>query len=737
MGVEPAVVSIVGNDGDEDCHEGDTRSDVVIGFGSDRLTSESAGALQSQSAKEHVFIPVASSMLPGAYGMSDGLARHAHDVHGLGKQAYRSEVFSRELAHGPSPVTVQTVRSRVHAYKTMLSDAAFQQGVCASCACYHKNVELCDVHLPTATETQAPAWLGWSDDEWVLHRDVWFRQMDKALSVDTYLETYFRASMRVRAAESSVAEARINSMEAGSSPTVLIAERWLDRVRQWRQNMLDDLRLDSVSAPHSPESFWLLYVCGGPDVGKAVESSVSKSVVGLDCRMCQWCVAGFGRKDSSRKPNVEVPLLCRARGLWRGLEPAELKPLSWVERKILRLGRVYCSVKRLLRMDAVWARNNPDALPEYTTGNAVVFEQLPGMKTEIICLLPEQLAEDIAVQFVDGNEHCVACEPSLMVSLPRLRSAIWWFSTHCWEWMEATKDMELHSHDALGVHFESLLEAYRKNLGGDEEAVPGVLRAVATPMSKDHTRLQQEGPADAAEQSADETVDDKMKLPTHVGARSSRFRDSSAAVINTSDDVLSPIALWNLAMKKYDVLQQCGEIIATAESRGDLGARDQARKEEAVAVAEAVQALGKLGRRETHDMLEEYEAHRQGNSDSAKALVLKVGHRNVLLNSYDGSFWVRAFTDLFPRGGCAERYSHLSTRHASGRLWIRCLLNRADFRGWAAPWLVGCRSCSVKLCAHLTNVVLEQCNLLTLLYSSFTYSGSRLRTSRIANRCSI
>jgi hypothetical protein len=680
-------VSIVGNDGDEDRCEGDVRSDVVIGLGCDPLTSESAGALPSQPVKDHVQVSqgvltgaVAESTLREVYGISEGLARHVREEHGLDPQEYRTKVFSLALAHGPSPVAVQTTRTCVHAYKTTHSDAAFQQGVCVSCACYQKNVDLRGVYLPTATEIQAPAWLGWSDQEWVSHRDAWFRQMDKVLNIDTYLETYFRASARVRAAESSLVEARVNAAEGEPSPSVLIAERWLHRVRQWRQNMMDDLRVDSVPAPHDPSRFWLLYVRDAPGVRRDAESDFSASAVGLHCRMCRWCVSAFARKDSTRKPNVELPLLCRARGLWRGPEPAELKALSWVERKILRLGRVYCSVKRVLRMDAMWAGGNPDALPQYTTGNAVVFEQLPGVKTQIICLLPQHLAEDVAVQFVDGNEHCVACEPSLMVSLQRLRDAIWWFSTHCWEWLAATKDMELHDYDALGVHFESVLQSYRDNLGGLQVGVPAVLLAVATPMSKEHTRLQQEGPADAAGQSGDESVDGKTKLPTHGEPLVHRWRDSSAAVINTSGDMLSPLALWNMALAKYEVLRQCGEIIKAADSKGDLGAGDQARRDEAVALAEAVQALGKLGQRESNDMLEEYEAHRQGNT---KRVVIKVGHRNTLLNSYDEDFWVRAFTDLFPRGGCAERYSHLSTRHASGRLWIRCLLKRADFRGWA------------------------------------------------------
>ena len=49
--------------------------------------------------------------------------------------------------------------------------------------------------------------------------------------------------------------------------------------------------------------------------------------------------------------------------------------------------------------------------------------------------------------------------------------------------------------------------------------------------------------------------------------------------------------LWNLAMKKYQILEECGRIIESADRSGNLDAKVQAERDEAMAIAEAVQAL--------------------------------------------------------------------------------------------------------------------------------------------------
>ena len=161
--------------------------------------------------------------------------RHVRDAHGLSVQDYRTEVFSRELAYGPSPVTAQTLRSRVYAYKAAFCDATFREGVCASCAQFKRMDELQAVHFPTPGDERAPTWLGWSAEEWQLHKMAWREQVDAVLNIDVYLKTYLRAPERIRAADSKVFAARL---EHETAPGALkAAERWLVRVLRWRDNM--------------------------------------------------------------------------------------------------------------------------------------------------------------------------------------------------------------------------------------------------------------------------------------------------------------------------------------------------------------------------------------------------------------------------------------------------------------------------------------------------------------------
>ena len=46
-------------------------------------------------------------------------------------------------------------------------------------------------------------------------------------------------------------------------------------------------------------------------------------------------------------PDVQVPPLARANGMWRGPDPAELAQLSYAEAKVINLVRVYVNVKRI------------------------------------------------------------------------------------------------------------------------------------------------------------------------------------------------------------------------------------------------------------------------------------------------------------------------------------------------------------------------------------------------------
>ena len=52
-----------------------------------------------------------------------------------------------------------------------------------------------------------------------------------------------------------------------------------------------------------------------------------------------------------------MPLRARARGLWQGPEPEAIKRLTYAERRILRLARVYVTVKRVSKHIAAWAKD--------------------------------------------------------------------------------------------------------------------------------------------------------------------------------------------------------------------------------------------------------------------------------------------------------------------------------------------------------------------------------------------
>ena len=70
---------------------------------------------------------------------------------------------------------------------------------------------------------------------------------------------------------------------------------------------------------------------------------------------------------------------------------------------------------------------------------------------------------------------------------------------------------------------------------------------------------------------------------------------------------------------------------------------------------------------------------------------LRITHGTDMLSSFHQDFWVHCFVDLFYHGDCQERLSREYCKEGvpSGRpryipdyLWAKCLITRADFRGW-------------------------------------------------------
>ncbi len=238
--------------------------------------------------------------------------------------------------------------------------------------------------------------------------------------------------------------------------------------------MHDALRGDAILAPGRRDCYWLLYIpgrrghhddmCGG-DV--------------IACSLCNKCAAALKKRDRRGVPRPEMPYCARARGLWGGPEPRVIAVLTYLERRVVQLARVYVAVKRVLGKSVPWAKGNVDAMPQYTTKNTVACPNDPSKVVRAICLLPDELCADLAVQFVSSLEDAYQ-EPALQVSVARVRAAIWWLSSNCWPWMEQTKFMEVLSIDRLGSHLERIVAAYQASVGITGVGVPRELLGTAT-----------------------------------------------------------------------------------------------------------------------------------------------------------------------------------------------------------------------------------------------------------------
>jgi len=538
-----------------------------------RLCLKGEGSLQEDSVEDaavtpgfvsddkadHVSEEVSSTL-------SADMLKHIRCSHGLEtEQAYRTEVFSRAKADCTQPVTMQVLRSRLHAYKGFLCEENFKPGVCACCARTKKHKNLREVVFPTPDAGVAPQWLGFSADDWLTNRVEWHKQAHEILSINMYLENYFCSSARLAEAKKDLVDARVEAedkqdlvdarseakeqgaTESGSesgSAKVAQAERWLDRVQNWQAHMLEDLRGDSVPAPGLPGKRWMLY-------GQACHLDDGPHGL-VRCKLCPKCRLGFTEKSKDGVPRLVMPPCARARGLWGGPEPEQISELTYVERKILRLARVYVCVKKLMREDAKWARGSTDALPQYTTKNAVAFAQDPEQLKRLVGVMPEDLVSDVAVQFQGSDPRLVQKERSFMVSIPRLRAAIWWFSTHSWPWMQATRAHDVVGEAALGKHLERLLEAYSAEVRGAVEGVPRSLCDAATQLVEAETALQEPGPADALQGSDGEGEDaSRAEHSKRLAA------DQSLAVLESGSEKQHPLQLWNLLLKKFKVFITC------------------------------------------------------------------------------------------------------------------------------------------------------------------------------------
>ena len=551
-------------------------------------------------------------------GVSPRVAKHVLEHHGLQPQEYRQHVRGRDMASGPQRVTAQVVRSRLAAWKQELNDEAFAEIVCNCCAqsCSRKSVQR--VEFPCRAAEIPPVWLGWSPEQWEWFRDSWYDQIHAVFDVEQALQKQFHADERVREAEAAVllyGEGASASNGENPERTLVVREAFANRVRNWRDFTRDALRADGVPAPSDPSARWMLFK--GEASGLTCRSDGS-----IELNLCVHCAKQLKKVDSKGKPAVGMPLQALANGLWLGPEPEEIRMLTWTERRVLRLARVYCCVKRVLEKEVPWARGKPEVLPQYSTRNVIAFLQNPDGAVRTLCLLPQDLCQDLYIQFEGGDPSHVLREPAVQVDIQRLRRGIWWYATHCYQWIEATREHELFAFDRLGAQLEHVLEAYRQSLSGKTTGVPSTVTEIATPIAPDQLFLQQRGPADAdagntcgsgsSGGSESENSTPSSSVNKRKKKRIRQPHDSSMAVASTGHDEMDTLSLWSRAMEKYAVLNQLKEQYDNAELVSDEGAKQAAVREETHCLGEAVHALRALASSETRKALSRFHEHMQG-----------------------------------------------------------------------------------------------------------------------------
>ena len=109
---------------------------------------------------------------------------------------------------------------------------------------------------------------------------------------------------------------------------------------------------------------------------------------------------------------------------------SEIAELSYVERRVIALARVYVSVKRVYFSGRDNSRMRADEIPRYHQKNVVAYPQNPDTVLRAVSLRPDDLCKALVVQFVGDGRGRLRSEPSLSVSVGRLRKAFAWLSTN-------------------------------------------------------------------------------------------------------------------------------------------------------------------------------------------------------------------------------------------------------------------------------------------------------------------
>ena len=255
--------------------------------------------------------------------------------------------------------------------------------------------------------------------------------------------------------------------------------------------------------------------------------------------------------------------------------------MTYVERKVIQLARLYVSVKRVFLDTPGGGRTRKDEIPRYHERNVIAYPQGSEVVQTLSGFHSKDLPSILSVQFVGGDRSRLRHQATLSVDVARLRTAFTWLTSNCWKWMELTKHDLVASDSGLGERLEHLLRAYQTSVGSEFAAVPAELIQAATKLDPSKAAVQQRGPSDAvAGQDLDGEEEGAIDAPL----------DDCGAVLQGGVDHLCPLKLWDSLMKKHRVLEE-------AEASGD-------QDDYANAVAAAAKALTRLSNQETRAKLE-------------------------------------------------------------------------------------------------------------------------------------
>ena len=236
--------------------------------------------------------------------------------------------------------------------------------------------------------------------------------------------------------------------------------------------------------------------------------------------------------------------------------------------------------------------------------------------------------------------------------------------------MVETQHHELWQTNLLDKPLEELLTAYVNSVGGETGGVPSELLQGASRIDATRASVLRSGPADCTPASEGDKTE-----PTDDAGEDDPGNDCAAALDGGVDD-FTPLQLWDVIMKKYKVAQICEDEIARLDAEKDESKRSHLKREQALAVATAVETLAKLQHQETKKKLQ---AFAQEHSASEQPVVLPL--KDTFISSSNPLFWFSCFVRLFPRGDCWERCCDRPTSIPSWR-WAKCLLTRSDFNLW-------------------------------------------------------